>query len=160
MSRPASAAASEVDVTRPRVMFFIVFDRFGKQLFYRGWGVDARTDLLAIDEHAKLVFGVVFSLKQMVPSLSKDEDAGVRSLTTSAFTLHVFEPATGYRFVLCTYVANAKQQADAQLFLEDVYVNLFVDLVMQDPTYEPGGKIFSTAFAKSVEMRLNHLFAR
>ena len=53
-----------------------------------------------------------------------------------------------------------REPADAQAFLEDLYVNSFVDLVMQDPTHEPGGRIFSSAFTKSLEMRLSQLFAR
>jgi len=141
-------------------LYFIIYDRGGKPLFYRAWGADARTDPVAIDEHSKLVFGVVFSLRQVVPSLSSDPEAELHSFSTSAFTVHVFMPATGYRLVLGTYLASAKQQAEAQAFLEDAYVNAFVDLVMQDPTYEPGSKIYSLAFAKNLEARLAQLFGR
>jgi len=109
---------------RPRVLYFVIFDRSGKQLFYRAWGPDARTDPAQIDEHAKLVYGVVFSLKQMIPSLSSDSEARLKSLTTSAFTLHVFESGTGYRFVLGTFVANAKQQGTLKLFVTLKMINV------------------------------------
>jgi hypothetical protein len=94
----------------PRIMYMYIFDRLGKLLFQRSWGPDARADPAQIDEHSKLVYGVVFSLKQMVPSLSDDPDAGLRSLSTSAFSLHVFETVTGFRLALCTSVTNPKQQ--------------------------------------------------
>ena len=50
--------------------------------------------------------------------------------------------------------------ADAEALLEDIYMTNFVDLVMQDPTYEPGGKIFSSQFSKTLETRLAQLFTR
>jgi len=134
-----------------RIHEFFVFERSGRLLFHRNYANKAQEE--SIDERGKLVYGVLFSLKQMIPSLSPPElitEEGIRSLSTKAFTLHSFESATGYRFAAVTSVATAAQQADVRRVLEKVFSQLFVDLVMMDPTYKPGTRIASAVFDGAV----------
>jgi hypothetical protein len=135
---------------------FFIFERSGRLLFHRNF---SRAEGVA-DERGKLVYGVLFSLKQMIPSLAPPDqitEEGIRSLTTGAFTLHSFESPTGYRFAVVTSVSSILQQLEVRANLEKIFSEIFVNLVMMDPTYKPGSKIESVVFDKSVATALRRI---
>ncbi|PWZ02130.1 hypothetical protein BCV70DRAFT_198408 [Testicularia cyperi] len=63
--------------------------------------VQPSADLLPFDEEAKLVYGVVFSLRNMVRKLGGDSES-FNSFTTSTYTLAHLHTPTMYTFVILT----------------------------------------------------------
>ncbi|KAH9255131.1 hypothetical protein BASA81_006890 [Batrachochytrium salamandrivorans] len=133
-----------------------VFERSGKLLFRHRVAGGAEQD-----ERDKLVYGLLFSFKQLIPLLARKDqisEEGIRSFSTSAYTLHSFETATGYRFVLITSLCTQQQQQEVRRLLEvRIFQSLFVDLVMLDPSYQPKAPIDSPEFAKQVAHTLDRL---
>ncbi|KAJ1559979.1 TRAPP subunit bet5, partial [Cladochytrium tenue] len=61
----------------------------------------------AVAEDAKLVYGVVFSLRNMVSKLAPRKDAeGFQSYRAGAYRLHFFETPSGMRLVMTTDPAS------------------------------------------------------
>ncbi|TRM69917.1 Sybindin-like protein [Schizophyllum amplum] len=83
---------------------------------------------LPFDEEAKLVYGVIISLRNMVKKLSgKDEQ--FTAYRTSAYRLHLFETASGYKFVMLS-----DPGADSLRFvMRQIYVGPFLDYVVRNP---------------------------
>ena len=126
-----------------KLYYFFLFDRSGRLLLSRTWdAADGRgKEGAAQDEsRAKLVYGMLFSLKYLAPSLVAPDAApteeGIRSFSTRTCTLHAYESPTGFRLALCTGVSSQRKQAEAQALLAKVYQE-FVDLIVRDPTYTP-----------------------
>nr|XP_031863064.1 uncharacterized protein CI109_001542 [Kwoniella shandongensis]KAA5530136.1 hypothetical protein CI109_001542 [Kwoniella shandongensis] len=83
---------------------------------------------LPFDEEAKLVYGVILSLRNMVKKLSGREEA-FTSYSTSQYKLHLYETITGYKFVLLS-----DPSSDSLRFvLRQLYVGPFVDYVVRNP---------------------------
>ncbi|OBZ67059.1 Transport protein particle subunit bet5 [Grifola frondosa] len=57
------------------------------------------TTALPFDEEAKLVYGVVLSLRNMIKKLSGRDEQFV-NYTTSTYKLHFYETLSGYKFVI------------------------------------------------------------
>jgi len=83
---------------------------------------------LAFDEEAKLVYGVIISLRQMVKKMAVKDDTLV-SYRTSTYKLHVYETMTGYKFVILTD-PNAESLRFA---LRQIYTGPFMDYVVRNP---------------------------
>jgi hypothetical protein len=76
------------------------------------------------EDDAKLVFGVVFSLRNMTRKLT-DEDSFV-SYKTSKYRLHYYETPSNLRFVLLT-----DPGLDNQLVvLKQIYVSYYLEYVV------------------------------
>jgi len=83
---------------------------------------------LAFDEEAKLVYGVILSLRNMVKKLSGREENFV-NYRTSTYKLHLFETMTGYKFVMLT-----DPSADSAKFaLRQLYAGPFIEHVVRNP---------------------------
>lgn len=90
---------------------------------------------LSFDEEAKLVYGVIFSLRNMVHKLSGRDEAFV-NYKTSAYKLHLFETLTGYKFVLFT-----DPGADSMRYmLRQIYMGPFLEYVVRNPLVEMDSK--------------------
>ena len=91
---------------------FHVFDRKGKTLFTKCYVKTPKEDktqeeILAereqLSEQRKLVFGMLFSLRELSSSLSPAEGPGdLQMVKTGASTLYNYETVSGLRFVLYT----------------------------------------------------------
>ncbi|CCX11804.1 Longin-like domain-containing protein [Pyronema domesticum] len=93
---------------------------------------------LSVQDDAKLVFGVVFSLRNMVRKLSGPEDNFV-SYRTGSYKLHYYETATNLKFVMLTDV----KMSNLRVVLHQIYVNLYVEYVTKNPlspVEHPGGE--------------------
>lgn len=98
-----------------------IFDRKGKTLFTRRFIKDAdQTDSEQLSEQRKLVFGMIFSLREVVASLSpvadsagttsntksnttstgSQDDGGLHSVQTGASTLYSYETPSGLRLAV------------------------------------------------------------
>ncbi|WVN90488.1 uncharacterized protein L203_105724 [Cryptococcus depauperatus CBS 7841] len=83
---------------------------------------------LPFDEEAKLVYGVLISLRNMVQKLSGRNEA-FTSYLTNQYKLHLFETPTGYKFVLLS-----DPSSDSLRFvLRQLYVGPFIDCVVRNP---------------------------
>ncbi|SJK97808.1 related to multiple myeloma protein 2 [Armillaria ostoyae] len=83
---------------------------------------------LSFDEEAKLVYGVILSLRNMIKKLSGRDEQFV-NYRTSAYKLHLFETISGYKFVMLS-----DPNADSLRFvLRQIYVGPFLQYVTRNP---------------------------
>ncbi|KAK9459064.1 Longin-like domain-containing protein [Lipomyces oligophaga] len=87
---------------------------------------------LAVDDEVKLVFGVVFSLRNIVSKLSGEKEAFF-TYKTSKYRLHFFETLTNLRFVMITDLSVE----GVRPILEQIYAGLFVEYVVKNPLSPP-----------------------
>ncbi|KAJ7901891.1 TRAPP complex subunit bet5 [Mycena olivaceomarginata] len=83
---------------------------------------------LAFDEEAKLVYGVILSLRNMVKKLSGRDEQFV-NYRTSAYKLHVYETVSGYKFVMLSDPAAES----LRFILRQIYVGPFLEYVVRNP---------------------------
>ncbi|EPT05044.1 hypothetical protein FOMPIDRAFT_1156590 [Fomitopsis schrenkii] len=84
--------------------------------------------MLTFDEEAKLVYGVVLSLRNLVRKLSGKDEQFV-NYTTSAYKLHLYETTSGYKFVMLS-----DPKADSLRFvLRQIYAGPFLEYVVRNP---------------------------
>jgi hypothetical protein len=83
---------------------FHIFDRKGKTIFTKRYiKGSAPEDEEQLSEQRKLVFGMLFSLRELSASLSPAEGPGdLQLVKTGASTLYNFETVSGLRFCLFT----------------------------------------------------------
>jgi len=83
---------------------------------------------LAFDEEAKLVYGVVLSLRNMVKKLSGRDEQFV-NYRTSTYKLHLFETMSGYKFIMLS-----DPNTDSLRFvLRQIYSGPFLEYVVRNP---------------------------
>ena len=82
---------------------FYVFNRKGKCLFYKEWDRPVNKMADDPDEEKKLVYGMLFSLKDLAAKMSPTIGTeGLHTVKTNTFTLHHFQSITGLSFILNT----------------------------------------------------------
>lgn len=74
------------------------------------------------DDNSKLIFGTVFSLRNMVRKLGGDDDAFM-SYRTADYKLHFYETPANLRFVIMTDTATMSMRN----VLHQIYINLWVE---------------------------------
>jgi len=83
---------------------------------------------LTFDEEAKLVYGVVLSLRNMVKKLSGRDEQFV-NYQTSTYKLHLYETLSGYKFVMLS-----DPNVDSLRFvLRQIYSGPFLEYVVRNP---------------------------
>lgn len=83
---------------------------------------------LAFDEEAKLVYGVILSLRNMIKKISGRDEQFV-NYRTSSYKLHVYETLSGYKFVMLS-----DPNTDSLRFvLRHIYVGPFLEYVVRNP---------------------------
>ncbi|KAG6832595.1 hypothetical protein H0H92_014431 [Tricholoma furcatifolium] len=83
---------------------------------------------LSFDEEAKLVYGVILSLRNMVKKLS-GRDENFVNYRTSAYKLHVFETLSGYKFVML----SDPNTESLRIILRQIYIGPFLEYVVRNP---------------------------
>lgn len=79
---------------------------------------------------AKLLFGIIYSLKNLLDKLgSQDALNNLRSFSTALYQVHFFESLTNYKFVLVSDLATESLQP--QLWL--LYSNIFAKQIVSNP---------------------------
>lgn len=73
-------------------------------------------------DDAKLIFGTVFSLRNMARKLGGDDDAFI-CYRTATYKLHYYETPTNLRFVLLTEPGALSMRN----VLHQIYINLWVE---------------------------------
>lgn len=122
-----------------------IFNRQGAPLFYKEWSRPSPAKDMK-EEH-KLMFGFLFSLKQLVSKMSPRKGGGFYACSTSAYKLHYFETASGLRFVLTTDLAAA----DMRETLRYIYSQIYVECLTKNPLYTPGEPISCPLFIDNLE---------
>nr|XP_019050227.1 hypothetical protein I302_00652 [Kwoniella bestiolae CBS 10118]OCF29157.1 hypothetical protein I302_00652 [Kwoniella bestiolae CBS 10118] len=91
---------------------------------------------LPFDEEAKLVYGVILSLRNMVKKLSGRDEA-FTSYSTSSYKLHLFETPTNYKFILLS-----DPSSDSLRFvLRQLYVGPFLEYVIRNPLVKVDSRV-------------------
>lgn len=80
------------------------------------------------DNTAKLIFGTVFSLRNMVRRLGGEDDAFI-SYRTAQYKLHYYETPSNTRFVMLTDTSTMSMRN----VLHQIYINLWVEYVVKNP---------------------------
>lgn len=106
-----------------------------------------KSNALTFDEEAKLVYGVILSLRHMIKKLSRrcacslecksllsifaneNRDEQFTTYRTSTYKLHLYETLSGYKFVMLS-----DPTAEGLRFsLRQIYSGPFVDYVVRNP---------------------------
>ncbi|CAE7634167.1 trappc1-1 [Symbiodinium microadriaticum] len=127
-----------------------IYDRKGKCLFYKEWSRPMNT--LADDpgEEKRLMFGMLFSLKDLAAKLAPSiGPQGLHTVKTNAYTLHHFESVTGMSFIM----NSDPSLPDLYHNLQHIYNNIFVECVIRNPLYRhcPHDAIDCPLFEKKLE---------
>jgi hypothetical protein len=88
----------------------------------------ARSNTLPFDEEAKLVYGVVLSLRNMVKKIS-GRDEQFTSYRTSSYRLHLYETISGYKFIMLSDAATD----GLRFVLRQIYNGPFLEYVVRNP---------------------------
>ncbi|KAL6832650.1 snare-like protein [Trichoderma camerunense] len=115
------------------VYSFYIFDRHTECVYVKSWmaaeGPGTAAPVLSTSsDNAKLVFGTVFSLRNMVRKLGGDDDAFI-SYRTGQYKLHFYETPANLRFVMLTDTGSASMRN----VLHQIYINLWVEYVVKNP---------------------------
>jgi len=124
-----------------QIYSFYVFDRHTECVYSKLWlaGQSAASSAAAAQQQslaarnraaddAKLIFGTVFSLRNMARKLGGDDDAFI-CYRTSTYKLHYYETPTNLRFVLLTEPGALSMRN----VLHQIYINLWVEYVVKNP---------------------------
>jgi len=97
----------------------------------------SRPARLSAQDDAKLIFGTIFSLRNMVRKLGGPDDSFI-SYRTGQYKLHYYETPTNVKFVMLTDTHTLNMRN----VLHQIYVNLYVEFVVKNPlspVEHPGG---------------------
>ncbi|KAI9481216.1 MAG: Sybindin-like family-domain-containing protein [Benjaminiella poitrasii] len=87
----------------------------------------AAGSVISIEEEAKLVYGVILSLRNFVRKLSGSQD-GFISYKTSTYRLHYYETPTGLKFVM----NSDPNTENLRIVLKQIYIQLYVEFVVKN----------------------------
>ena len=135
-----------------KVYCLYIFSRKGVCLFYKDYGRPAPPKPAKLAQEFKLMFGFLFSLKQLVQKMSPKK-GGFYACSTSAYRLHYFESAWGLRFVLTTDLAAT----DMREALRHIYSQIYVECLTKNPLYTPGEPITCSLFTQTLERYVSSL---
>jgi len=129
------------------VYSFHIFDRHAECIYSRRWhplpvakvdrprsgdvsvtSSDNPKKALSKEDDAKLIFGVVFSLRNIARRLG-GEDNSFLCYRTKEYKLHYYETLTRMKFVMIT---DTKTN-NLQLSLHQIWANLYVEYVVKNP---------------------------
>lgn len=82
----------------------------------------ARPARLSAQDDAKLIFGTIFSLRNMVRKLGGPDDSFI-SFRTGQYKLHYYETVSSIKFVMLTDTMTLNMRN----VLHQIYVNLYVE---------------------------------
>ncbi|KAL9036691.1 MAG: hypothetical protein Q9214_006023 [Letrouitia sp. 1 TL-2023] len=137
------------------VYSFYIFDRHAECIYKKHWtprpastgsktaqstglpDLGQQPKALNAEDDAKLVFGTIFSLRNMVRKLGGPDDHFV-SYRTGLYKLHYYETPTSLKFVMVTDTRTN----NLRIVLHQIYVSLYVEYVVKNPLSpieHPGG---------------------
>ncbi|KAL7010360.1 Trafficking protein particle complex subunit BET5 [Cystobasidiomycetes sp. EMM_F5] len=87
---------------------------------------------LPFDEEAKLVYGILSSVRNMAKKLSGKDDEAFLAYKTSTYKLHLFETPSGFKFVLF----SDPNVDSLRNVLRSIYQSAFIEFVVRNPMVE------------------------
>jgi len=135
-----------------------IFDRNGSLLFYHEW-IRRKHTSMSKEEEAKLLYGMLFSLKSFCSKLSPtDMKKGFSSYKTNIYRLNLYETPSSLKFVLNT--DNEASQSEVEELLSGLYCQVYVEFASKSPMLVPGEIITSNLFRTKLDqfMRTSSLF--
>mmetsp|Transcript_33302 Transcript_33302/g.85372 ORF Transcript_33302/g.85372 Transcript_33302/m.85372 type:complete len:142 (-) Transcript_33302:48-473(-) len=124
---------------------FYLFDASGVLLYYEDWNRVHKPE--SMQEEFKLLFGLLFSMKDTVVALSpKQPTEGLHCFSTSTYKLHYLETPTGLRFVLMTDPSVPSLRE----CLKQIYTHIYVEHVVKNPAQKVGEPIVCTHFVHTI----------
>lgn len=124
---------------------FYIYSRNGSCLYHKIWNGGKSTSSNEQEEMERLLFGLLFSLKEFVNKIapsSGHEECGIGSFgkceslhryQTDTYICHQYETSSGFRFILL----SDTHSGDLSSVLRHIYTNIFVAYVMNNPVYDP-----------------------
>ncbi|KAI4177822.1 MAG: hypothetical protein Q9188_000033 [Gyalolechia gomerana] len=159
------------------VYSFYIFDRHAECVYKKKWtprpnstgykgqqpnGLPdgaSQPKALSAEDDAKLIFGTIFSLRNMVRKLGGPDDNFI-SYRTGHYKLHYYETPTSLKFVMVT---DTKTN-NLRIVLHQIYVSLYVEYVVKNPLSpieHPGGiGVNCEMFELGVEQFVVRLFPK
>eukprot|EP00550_Attheya_septentrionalis_P005952 CAMPEP_0198291400 /NCGR_PEP_ID=MMETSP1449-20131203/8941_1 /TAXON_ID=420275 /ORGANISM="Attheya septentrionalis, Strain CCMP2084" /LENGTH=169 /DNA_ID=CAMNT_0043990029 /DNA_START=133 /DNA_END=642 /DNA_ORIENTATION=+ len=128
-----------------------IFDRRGKTLFTKMYSPATKQhqgneEEEQLSEQRKLIYGMLFSLRELVGNVSPEDEAKpavLHSVRTGANTLHNFETASGLRIAMFTSpdIPEGTTLGSSAVTVRDalihIYTEIWVDSVIRSPLYRP-----------------------
>ncbi|KAK7524272.1 Sybindin-like protein [Phyllosticta citriasiana] len=112
---------------------------------------------LSKEDDAKLMFGTIFSLRNMVKQLGGEDDTFL-SYRTAEYKLHYYETPTRLKFVMLT---DTKTN-NLRIVLHQIWANLYVEFVVKNPiapVEHPGGVgVANELFEMGLDSFINSVF--
>lgn len=132
-----------------------MFNRAGCCLYYHEW---SRPNFALADdpeEDKKLMFGFLFSLKDLTSKMSpRESKEGIHTIKLGNFTLHHFESLTGITVVLNTDNSVKDMYSNLQHLYSKVYVECVNRNPLHNPTHTTGQMINCAIFDRKVKQFL------
>ncbi|KAJ3342142.1 TRAPP subunit bet5, partial [Gonapodya sp. JEL0774] len=100
------------------------------------------------EEEAKLVYGVVFSLRNICNKLKGSSEGGFLSYRTSSYKLHHHTTATSLHLVLLT--DPSIESSVIQAALKQIHAQCYVEHVARNPLARREGRIVNEGFGQAV----------
>ncbi|TRY64385.1 hypothetical protein TCAL_04024 [Tigriopus californicus] len=135
-----------------------LFDEKGNLIYYREWNRKKNTSMER-NEEAKLLYGMLFSIKSFVNKLSPaDMKDGFLSYKTSKYRLNYYETPTGVKLVMNT--DTTVTHPIVRDLLKSVYGQIYVEYAVKNPMYVLGQPIESELFGVKLDdlVRASPLF--
>mmetsp|Transcript_15892 Transcript_15892/g.36114 ORF Transcript_15892/g.36114 Transcript_15892/m.36114 type:complete len:146 (-) Transcript_15892:43-480(-) len=136
------------------VFCIYIYNRQGVCLYYKEW---SRPHMSSDSERhdQKLMFGFLFSLKQLVAKMSPKLDAkmspiksgGFYACSTNTFKINYYEPPSGLRFIVTTDLAAG----DMRESLRHIYSNIYVECLVKNPLWRPDEELTCPLFTQTLD---------
>lgn len=112
------------------VYSFWIFDKHCNCIYDREWTLmtnpkSGTTNSKQNDDIAKLLYGMIFSLRSITTKLSSSDDGNtneIKSISTGKFRIHAYCTATGLWFVLLTDFKPFNYEKVLQHIYSDIFV--------------------------------------
>ena len=129
-----------------------IFSRTGQCLLYKECSRPALPRQGEANEQ-KLLFGYLFSLKDLVKKMSPKKGGSFYACSTNAFKLNYYETASGLRFVMTTDLAAG----DMREPLRKIYADFFVETLVKNPLWKNDEEITCPVFTQQLDQYLRTL---
>ncbi|KAJ3413741.1 Trafficking protein particle complex subunit 1 [Chytridiales sp. JEL 0842] len=118
-------------------------------------GATSSSGEMAQEEEAKLVYGVVYSIRNIVNKLlaGKPGADGFSSYKTNTYKLHYYETPSGMKLVMNTD-PNCETMQEV---LRQIYANIYVEYVIKNPLATLRGPVKNELFKTSLNNYLQSL---
>lgn len=127
---------------------FFLFNRAGDCLYFQEWKRLARSSNHSSDANAKLMFGMLFSIKNFCERISpRPSVTGFRHYSTGAYKLNYYETMSGLKFVMLT----DNNVGDIQSELREIHSKFYIRYALKNPCYAIGAPITNEVFKEKLD---------